>query len=272
MSDAPSPRLPLHDGRSIPQLGFGMWEVPQRDAARVVEEGLAAGYRLIDGAAAYRNEEGLGEGVRASGLPRDEVFVTTKVWNDRHGDARRAVGESLDRLRLDRVDLVLIHWPAPQQDRYVDAWRDLVALREEGAVSSVGVSNFDAAQIDRLAAETGVTPVLNQIELHPRLQQPALRAAHRERGVVTQSWSPLGRRRSFEDVRPVAERLGRSPAQVVLRWHVEIGCSVIPRSTRAEGLRENLALWDFELSPEDHALIAALDRGERTGPDPATFG
>lgn len=272
MSDAPSPRLPLHDGRSIPQLGFGMWEVPQRDAARVVEEGLAAGYRLIDGAAAYRNEEGLGEGVRASGLPRDEVFVTTKVWNDRHGDARRAVGESLDRLRLDRVDLVLIHWPAPQQDRYVDAWRDLVALREEGAVSSVGVSNFDAAQIDRLAAETGVTPVLNQIELHPRLQQPALRAAHRERGVVTQSWSPLGRRRSFEDVRPVAERLGRSPAQVVLRWHVEIGCSVIPRSTRVEGLRENLALWDFELSPEDHALIAALDRGERTGPDPAAFG
>jgi 2,5-diketo-D-gluconate reductase A len=266
------PRLTLSDGRSIPQLGFGLWEVPAGDAPRVVEQGLAAGYRLIDGAAIYGNEAALGQGLRASGLPRDEVFVTTKVWNDRQGDARAAVGESLDRMRLDRLDLVLIHWPAPRRETFVAAWRDLVALREEGAVTSIGVSNFDAAQIDSLTAETGVTPVLNQVELHPRLQQAALREAHAVRGVVTQSWTPLGRRRSFEAVAPIAQRLGRSPAQVILRWHVELGCSVIPRSTREEGLRENLALWDFALSPEDHALIAGLEAGERTGPDPATFG
>lgn len=264
------PRLPLLDGRSIPQLGLGLWQV--EEAARVVEEGLALGYRLIDGAAIYGNERGMGEGIRAAGLPRDEVFVTTKVWNDRHRDARRAVGESLERAGLDRFDLVLIHWPVPAQDAFVEAWRDLVALREEGVVSSVGVSNFDAAQIDRLEAETGVRPVLNQIELHPRMQQAALREAHRARGIVTQSWTPLGRGLDFEAVRPIAERLGRSPAQVILRWHVEIGCSVIPRSSRREGLRENAALWDFALSEEDHALIAGLERGERLGPDPATFG
>lgn len=268
----PAPRLLFHDGRSIPQEGFGLWEVPPDQAARVVEEGLAAGYRLVDGAQGYSNEAGMGQGVRASGLPRDEVFVTTKVRNDRQADARRSVGESLERSGLDRFDLVLIHWPCPAQDRYVDAWRDLVALRDEGAIASIGVSNFDAAQIDRLAAETGATPVLNQVELHPRLQQAALRAAHAERGVVTQSWTPLGKLRSFEDVRAIADRLGRTPAQVILRWHVEIGCSVIPRSTRAEGLRENLDVWDFALTPDDHALIAALDQGERTGPDPATFG
>ncbi len=264
------PRLPFHDGHSIPQLGFGLWEV--EDAARVTEEGLAAGYRLVDGAAAYRNEVGMGEGLRAAGLPRDEVFVTTKVWNDRQADARRAVGESLDRAKLDRFDLVLIHWPVPRQDRFVDAWAALIALRDEGAITSVGVSNFNAAQIDRLTAETGVTPVLNQVELHPRLQQVALREAHAERGIVTQSWSPLGQRRSFDAVAPIAERLGKTPAQVILRWHVELGCSVIPRSTRAAGLAENAALWDFALTEADHATIAALDAGERTGPDPATFG
>lgn len=266
------PRLSFHDGRTIPQLGFGLWEVPAADTARVVERGLAAGYRLIDGAAIYRNEEGLGDGLRASGLPRGEVFVTTKLWNDRHRDARRAVGESLERTGLDRLDLVLIHWPSPRTGDSVAAWRGLIAWRDEGVVTSIGVSNFDAAQIDRLAAETGVTPVLNQVELHPRLQQAALREAHAGRDVVTQSWSPLGQRRSFEAVEPIARRLGRTPAQVILRWHVEIGASVIPRSTRDEGLRENAALWDFQLTPEDHALIAALDAGERTGPDPAAFG
>lgn len=266
------PRLPFHDGRSIPQEGFGLWEVPPTEAARVTEEGLAAGYRLVDGASAYRNEAGMGQGVRASGLPRDEVFVTTKVWNDRQRDARAAVGESLDRSGLDRFDLVLIHWPAPRQDAYVGAWAALVALRDEGAIASIGVSNFDAAQIDRLTAETGATPVLNQVELHPRHQQAPLREAHAARGVVTQSWTPLGQRKSFADVEPIAKRLGRSPAQVILRWHVELGLSVIPRSTRAAGLAENLEVWDFALTEEDHALIAALDRTERTGPDPANFG
>lgn len=267
-----TPTLPLRDGRSIPRLGFGLWEVPRRETARVVVDALELGYRLVDGAAIYGNEREMGEGVRAAGLPRDDLFVTTKVWNDRQADARRAVGESLDRLGLDRLDLVLIHWPAPWRGTFVKAWRDLRALRDEGAVSSIGVSNFDAAQIDCLAAETGETPALNQVELHPRLQQRALRQAHEARGIVTQHWTPLGQGRSFADVQPIARRLGRTPAQVILRWHLEIGGSVIPRSTNRDRLAENAALWDFALAPEDHALIAALDRGERCGPDPATVG
>lgn len=263
-------RLPLRDGRAIPALGLGTYGL--KDPAASVADGLDLGYRLIDTAAIYGNEREVGEGLRRAGVPRDEAFVTTKVWSDRQADARASVLESMERLRLDRLDLVLIHWPAPWLGRYVDAWRQLVALRAEGAVSSIGVSNFDAAQIDRLAEETGETPVLNQVELHPRLQQPALRAAMAERGVVTQSWTPLGRGLSFGDVAPIAERLGRTPAQVILRWHVELGLSVIPRSNRREGLAENAAVFDFALSPEDHALIAALDRGERTGGDPTQFG
>ncbi len=266
------PRLPLRDGRSLPQLGLGVWEVPRGETARVVAEGLGLGYRLVDGAAIYGNEREMGQGIRAAGLPCDEVFVTTKVWNDRQGDARAAVEESLGRIGLDRLDCVLIHWPAPWRGTYVRAWEALIALREEGVVSSVGVSNFDAGQIDRLVAATGVAPVLNQVECHPRLRQAPLRAAMAERGVVVQAWTPLGQGRAFDAVRPIAERLGKTPAQVVLRWQVEVGNAVIPRSVRAERLRENAAIFDFALSPEDHALIAGLDRGERCGPDPATFG
>jgi 2,5-diketo-D-gluconate reductase A len=266
--------LPLRDGRTIPQLGFGLWQVA--DAARVTEEALALGYRLVDGAAIYGNEAGMGRGLRASGLPREAVFVTTKVWNDRHGReaARRAVGESLDRLGLDRLDLVLIHWPCAWKGLYVETWSALIDLQAEGVVSSIGVSNFDAAQIDRLTAETGVTPVLNQVELHPRFPQAALRAAHAARGIVTQSWTPLGRGLDFAapEVVAIARRLGRTPAQVILRWHIELGLSVIPRSTRREGLAENRALFDFALTPGDLAALAGLDRGERLGPDPATFG
>ncbi len=268
------PRLSLNDGRTIPQLGFGLWQVG--DTARVVEQALALGYRLVDGAAIYGNEAGLGQGLRAAGLPRDEVFVTTKVWNDRQGRAetRAAVGESLDRMRLDRLDLVLIHWPAPWRDRYVDAWKALIDLRAEGVVSSIGVSNFNAGQIDRLTAETGVTPALNQIELHPRLTQGPLRTAHAARGVVTQSWTPLGQGRGFAagPVQTAAARTGKTPAQVVLRWHIELGLAAIPRSARQEGLAENLALFDFALTPEEVAAISALDAGDRCGPDPARFG
>lgn len=268
------PVLPLLDGHTIPQLGFGLWQVAE--AARVTETALALGYRLVDGAAIYGNEVGMGQGIRASGLPRDQIFVTTKVWNDRQGfDATKAaVGESLDRLRLDRLDLVLIHWPCPKQDRFVDTWRALIALREEGAVTSIGVSNFNAAQIERLVTETGVTPVLNQIELHPRLQQKALREAHAARGVITQSWTPLGKGATFDTapVQAIAQRTGKTPAQIILRWHIELGLSVIPRSTRKEGLAENLNLFDFTLTEEDHAALARLDAGQRTGPDPATFG
>lgn len=267
--------LPLNDGHAIPALGFGLWEVT--DAARVTETALSMGYRLVDGAAIYGNEVGMGQGIRASGVPRDQVFVTTKVWNDRQGydQTRAAVGQSLDRLGLDRVDLVLIHWPCPKQDRYLDTWRALIDLRAEGVVTSIGVSNFDAGQIDRLVAETGVTPVLNQVELHPRLQQAPLRAAHAARGVITQSWTPLGRGLSFDApaVQAVAARRGITPAQAILRWHLDLGVSVIPRSTRAEGLAQNLAVMGAApLTASEMAAMAGLEAGERTGPDPALFG
>lgn len=269
------PSLALNDGHSLPALGFGLWQVPGADTARVVEQALGLGYRLIDGAAIYGNEDGLGEGLRRSGLPRDDVFVTTKCWNDDQGfdAALRAFDASLARTGLDRVDLYLIHWPCPQKDLFVETWRALIRLRDDGRARSIGVSNFHAPHLQRLVDETGVTPAVNQIELHPRLQQVPLRETHRRLGIVTQSWTPLGQGRSFDDpvIRAIAARVDRSPAQVILRWHLDIGCSVIPRSTRTAGLAENLALFDFALTAEDHAALATLDAGERTGPDPDRF-
>lgn len=272
---AEQPRLALNDGKTMPQLGFGLWQVPADQTARVVREGVAAGYRLIDGAAIYGNEIGLGEGLRDMEVPRDQVFVTTKVWNDRQGRAetRAAVQESLRRIATERVDLMLIHWPCPAQGLFVETWKELVALRDEGLVTSIGVSNFRVADLERIIGETGVVPVLNQIELHPRLQQAELRAFHAAHGIVTQSWTPLGQGRSFgaAPVLAAAERTGRTAAQVILRWHVQLGCSVIPRSTRAAGLAENAAVFDFALTEAEMAAIATLEAGERTGPDPAVF-
>lgn len=269
------PRLALNDGRSIPQLGFGLWEIPVDQTARVVREGLAAGYRLIDGAAIYGNEVGLGEGLRTTNVPREEIFVTTKVWNNRQGrtETRRAVEESLARIGLDRIDLILIHWPCPTKDLYLDTWKTLIELRDEGRVTSIGVSNFHEPHLQRIIGETGVVPVLNQIELNPRLQQADLRAFHAAHGIVTQSWTPLGQGRSFDasPVQDASRRTGKSPAQVILRWHLQLGCSVIPRSTRAAGLAENLDLFDFTLTDAEMAAIATLDSGERTGPDPMVF-
>ena len=271
----PSPFMTLNDGRTIPQMGFGLWQVPERETARLVVDAVKAGYRLFDGAALYGNERGLGEGVRHAEVPRDEIFVTTKVWNDRQGydSTLRAVEESLERLVLDRVDLVLIHWPAPARDLYVETWRALIRLREEGTVTSIGVSNFLPEHLDRIWSETGVVPVLNQIELHPELPQKELRARHAEMGIVTQSWTPLGQSRTFGSptVRRAAERTGASPAQVILAWHVALGCSVIPRSTKPERLAENLRALEIELTPEEVAEIEGLENGHRTGPDPRTF-
>lgn len=271
----PPSRLRLNDGQSIPQLGLGIWEVPADITARTVVTALDLGYRLIDGAAIYGNEAGLGEGLRQSGLPRDEVFVTTKVWNDAQGHDRtlRAVEASLARLGLERVDLCLIHWPCPAQDRYLDTWRALIRLRDDGRVRSIGVSNFMPSHLERLVGETGVVPVLNQIEVNPRLQQAELRALHDRMGIVTQSWTPLGQRASFgaPPVQAVAARVGKSPAQVILRWHLQLGVSVIPRSTRAAGLAENLDLFDFALTEDEMAAMATLDEGRRCGPDPMTF-
>ena len=269
------PMLPLIDGSQIPQLGIGLWQVPAASTAETTANALRLGYRLVDGAAIYGNEEGQGEGIRRSGLPRDQVFVTTKVWNSEQGfdTALRAAEASLKRLGLTHVDLLLIHWPCPAKDLYLDTWRALIRLREEGRALSIGVSNFQEPHLTRIIGETGVTPVLNQVEINPRLQQAALRAFHAKHGIVTQSWTPLGQGQSFDaaPVQAAARRTGKSPAQVILRWHIQIGASVIPRSTRTAGLAENLALFDFSLTEAEMAAIATLDEGARCGPDPARF-
>lgn len=269
------PILTLNDGRRMPQLGFGLWQVPEEQTARVVAEGIAAGYRMVDGAAIYGNEEGLGEGLKQAGLPRDQIFVQTKVWNSEQGfdTAIRAAEASLKRIGLPYVDCLLIHWPCPDKGLFVETWKALIRLREEGRALSIGVSNFMPDHLERIVGETGVVPVLNQIELHPRLVQRTLRETHERMGIVTQSWTPLGQGRCFDagPVQAAARRTGRSAAQVILRWHVQLGCAVIPRSTRAEGLAENLRLFDFSLTQDEMDAISALDSGERTGPDPLRF-
>jgi 2,5-diketo-D-gluconate reductase A len=252
--------LTLNDGRTMPALGIGTWRVPDAHAATVVREGIDAGFRLVDTAAIYRNERGVGEGVRAS-----DAFLTTKLWNDRHGDPEAALDESLALLGTDAVDLYLIHWPAPRQAMFVDAWRALVRLREAGKTRSIGVSNFLPEHIEAIVAATGVWPAVNQIELHPRFVQADARAFHAEHGIVTQSWSPLGQGGDLlaePAIARVAERLGATPAQVVIAWHLAHGLSVIPKASSPEHLRENVAAGALALSDDDVAAIDALDRGE----------
>ena len=270
------PRLPLHDGHSIPQFGFGLWQIPADRTAAAVMTAARAGYRLFDGAAIYGNETGMGQGLRDSGLPRDDLFVTTKIWNSDQGfdPTLRAAEASLARLGLDRVDLLLIHWPCPARDLFVQTWRAMIRLRDDGRTTSIGVSNFDAGQIDRLENETGVRPVLNQIEINPRLPQTALHAQMTARGIVTQSWTPLGQGQSFDaaPVRAAAARTGLTPAQVILRWHLDRGLSVIPRSTDPGRIAANLAVLSAPpLTAAEIAAITALDTGNRCGPDPADF-
>ncbi|MCQ0969426.1 aldo/keto reductase (plasmid) [Paracoccus sp. TK19116] len=268
------PMMTFNDGHTMPQLGAGIWQVPKDQTARVVREALEIGYRLIDGAKAYGNEEGLGQGLRDSGIPRDEVFVTTKLWNDAQGrDATlKAFDASMTRLGLDRLDLYLIHWPVPKADLYVETWKTLIELRDQGRIRSIGVANFNEDHLQRLVDETGVTPALNQIEIHPTLIQSDMRAVNERMGIVTQSWTPLGRG-DFEapEIRSIAETHDRTPAQVVLRWHIQHGLSVIPKSEKRERLAENFAALDFELSQADMDAIDALDQNQRTGPDPQTF-
>ncbi len=268
-------RLRLNDGRHIPAIGLGIWQVPAMGTAATVSSALQMGYRLVDGAAIYGNEEGLGQGLRASGLPRDEVFVTTKIWNSAQGydSTLTALDESLARLAMDRVDLCLIHWPCPARGRFIDTWRALIRARDDGRAASIGVSNFLPEHLERLVDATGVVPALNQIELNPRLQQAELRALHDRMGIVTQSWTPLGQGASFDaaPVRDAARRSGRTPAQVILRWHVQLGCSVLPRSVRPARQAENLALCGFTLTDAEMTAIATLDEGVRCGPDPAVF-
>ncbi len=267
--------LDLHGGERIPQLGFGVFQVPAEETAEVVTLALDAGYRSIDTAAAYGNEAGVGAAVHASGLAREEIFVTTKLWNSSHGRERamNAFEKSLGRLALDYVDLYLIHWPVPTSDKYVETWQALVELQEHGRVRSIGVSNFLPEHLDRIIEATGVVPAVNQVELHPRFQQAALRRYHEERGILTEAWSPLAQGGVLEDetIQELAKAHGQTPAQVVLRWHLQLGNVVIPKSTTPARIKENFDLFDFELSDEEMARIEELERGERIGPDPATF-
>jgi 2,5-diketo-D-gluconate reductase A len=271
------PDVTLNNGVSMPQLGFGVFQVPDEETAQAVSEALRAGYRSIDTAKIYGNESGVAQAVRESGIPREELFVTTKVWNDDQGydEALRAFDASMDRLGLDYLDLYLIHWPAPSAGRYVETWRALEKLLADGRVRAIGVSNFQPAHLRRLFEETGTVPAVNQIELHPYLQQAELRALHAERGIVTEAWSPLakgGELLADPVVTALAEQYGRTPAQVVLRWHLQLGNVVIPKSVTPARIRENLDVFGFELSRQDLAALGTLERGHRTGPDPDRFG
>jgi len=271
------PIITLNDGSTIPQIGLGTYQAADDETARMVETAIGIGYRHIDTAMIYRNEAGVGGGVRASGVPRDQIYVTTKVWNTDQGydAALAACGTSLDLLGLDYVDLYLVHWPVPERALYVDTWRALIRLREEGRVRAIGVSNFNPDHLDRVIAETGVVPVVNQIECHPAFQQAALRAADAERQVATQSWSPLGQGDLLGDpvLKAVADKHGRTVAQVILRWHVQQDLIVIPKTMREARMRENFDVFGFALDAEDLARIAGLDRADgRMGPDPLAFG
>jgi 2,5-diketo-D-gluconate reductase A len=272
----PVPYLDLNDGNRIPQLGFGVFQVPAEDTAESVSRALHTGYRSIDTAAAYGNEAGVYDGLLTSGLDRGEVFITTKLANPEHGRdrARHAFEQSLEKLGGEYIDLYLIHWPIPSKDLYVETWETLCALKDAGSVRSVGVSNFQIEHLERIIDATGVVPAVNQIELHPRLQQPELRRYHSEHGIVTEAWSPLGKGQLLDDptIEEIAARHGRSPAQVVLRWHVQLGNVVIPKSVTPSRIEENFSLFDFELSDDDMDKLSELSRGERTGPDPDTFG
>ncbi|WP_169946204.1 aldo/keto reductase [Microbispora sp. H11081] len=269
--------ITLNNGVRMPQLGFGVWRVADDEAEKAVATALECGYRSIDTAKLYRNEEGVGRALRASGIPREELFVTTKLWNDEHGydETLRAFDASMGRLGLETLDLYLIHWPVPQQDRYVETWKALEKLYADGRVRAIGVSNFTVDTLERLLAETGVVPALNQIELHPQLAQRELRAFDAERGIATEAWSPLGQGKGLLDLPILAEigaKYGKTAAQVVLRWHVQLGNVVIPKSVTPSRIKENIEVFDFELSPEDMAAVDGLDEGRRLGPDPATFG
>jgi diketogulonate reductase-like aldo/keto reductase len=269
------PTVTLNNGVRMPQLGFGVFQVPDAETTAAVTAALEAGYRSIDTAAIYGNEGGVGKALAASGIARDELFVTTKLWNADQGyDATlKAFDASLSRLGLDYVDLYLIHWPTPARDLYRESWRAIEKLVADGLVRTAGVSNFQPAHLRRLLDSASLVPAVNQIELHPGLQQTELRALHAELGIATEAWSPLAQGAVLGDatITGIAERHGKSPAQVVLRWHLQLGTIVIPKSVTPTRIRENIDVFDFSLTDEEMDAIAALDRGLRTGPDPDTL-
>jgi 2,5-diketo-D-gluconate reductase A len=270
------PDVTLNNGVRMPQLGFGVFQVGNDEARAAVATALECGYRSIDTAALYGNEHGVGVAVRASGIPREELFVTTKLWNADHGAGRvlPAFERSLDKLGLDYVDLYLIHWPVPSRDRFVETWEAFQGLYAEGRLRAIGVSNFTPPQLTRLLEETAVVPAVNQVELHPGFQQPELRAFHREHGIATEAWSPLGQGAALTHpvITRLAERHEKTPAQVVLRWHLDLGNVVIPKSVTPGRIRENFSVFDFALTAEDARQIAGLESGHRIGPDPDVVG
>ncbi|RCL84689.1 MAG: aldo/keto reductase [Microbacterium sp.] len=265
------PTLQLLDGNRIPQVGYGVFKVPADDTRRAVLEAFELGYRHIDTAAIYGNEEGVGAAIAESGIPRDDLFITTKLWNDRHdGDEpRAALGESLDKLGLDALDLYLVHWPTPARDNYVHAWERLIDLREQGLTRSIGVSNFLVPHLERIIAETGVAPVLDQIELHPAYQQREVVEWALARGIRIEAWGPLGQGKydlfSVPAVADAAAAHGKTPAQVVLRWHLDKGNIVFPKSVRRDRLAENIDIVDFALTDDEIAAIDAVDPGDGSG-------
>ena len=273
------PTIPLHDGTSIPQLGFGVFQVPPPETAATVAKALDAGYRHIDTAQMYGNEAGVGEAIRESGLDRDDLYVTTKLNNTFHrpDDARREIDASLERLGLEQVDLFLIHWPLPTRydGDFVQTWRALIEAQEAGKTRSIGVSNFQPAHLDRIVEETGVVPVVNQVEVHPFFANEDVRAANRRHGVLTEAWAPIAQGKVVDDdtIGEIASLVGRTPAQVALRWHVQRGDIVFPKSMNADRMRQNFEIFDFELEPTHMSAIDELDGGEagRLGPHPDTF-
>jgi 2,5-diketo-D-gluconate reductase A len=276
MSDITVPSVALSDGARIPQLGLGVYKVADDEARTVVATALELGYRHVDTASFYGNEVGVGQALRASDVPRDDVFVTTKVWNTEQGfdETLRAFDASLDRLGTDHVELYLIHWPAPTQDKYVDTWRALERIAEEGRARSIGVSNFQVHHLERLLGETSVVPVIDQVEAHPWLQQHELREFCAARGIAVEAWSPLARGRVLDDaaIGRIAAKHGVEPAQAVIRWHLQQGLVVIPKTVNALRLASNLDVFGFELDEDDLAEIAALDSGERSGSHPDQVG
>jgi 2,5-diketo-D-gluconate reductase A len=273
------PDISLNDGNTIPQLGYGVFQIPPEETADAVQRALAIGYRHIDTAEMYRNEAGVRDGIAASGLDRDGVFITSKLNNGYHApdDARRAFDETLRALGTDHVDLFLIHWPLPTlyDGDYPATWKVLEEFKADGRARSIGVSNFEVDHLERLAAECDVVPAVNQIELHPYLLNDAVHSYGREHGIATEAWSPIAQGGVLGDpvITEIAEQLDRTPAQVVLRWHIERGNIVFPKSATPARMEENFALFDFELEPGDDAAIAGLDRGEdgRTGPNPGVM-
>lgn len=269
------PTITFHDGNSIPQVGLGVWQTPNDTAVTAVKAALSTGYRHIDTAAIYENEQGVGEGIRASGVDRTEIFLTTKLWNSEQGydSTLKAFDASLKLLGTDYVDLYLIHWPAPNRGRFVDTWKAFIQLQKEGRARSIGVSNFYPEHLQRLIDETGITPVINQIELHPDFPQAETRAYHDKHRIVTQSWSPLGQGTLLENpvVAGVAAKHGRTPAQVIIRWHIDNGLVVIPKSVTPSRIEENFKVFDFKLDDADRKTLAGLEKdGKRIGPDPMT--